>query len=197
VNTITLAQSPLPDEIQSAFATLGNAVRAAAPSRDMKARYACFYLYVFAIGAWMFVGAQRVGWLDPGFADFWRSVVSALSVLSGFMITTMLFTGKLESAKSLTLEQLRQFANKSNHLLISQFCTLLSHVSGLLIVVALSATQLHHDLSQALVTLAGGFICTSVFRSLLIPLQIIELHRFSHAALLAEKSRQIKEGLPG
>jgi len=183
----------LPDEIQSAGSTLGESFRAAAPDRGMRRRYAFFYLALFAVGAWIFAGLVRFDILSVSSTDFWRSTVSVLAVLSGFMITTMLFTGKAEAAKSLTLEQLRGFTEKSNHLLVSQFCTLASHLGGLLTIGVISACKPDQFFARSLVVLVGGFLLTSAFRSVLIPLQIIELHRFAHAALLREKAKEASD----
>lgn len=184
--------SHLPDEIAAAGATLKASYRAAAPLRGMRSRYVFFYLLIFGIGVAGALGLAHVGALSPKSSDTWRIGITVLSVLTGFMITTMLFTGKTEVAKLLTLEQLRSFTDKSNHLLVSQFATLLIHIAGLvciglLTVLASSAPAV----SETLIPVAGGFFALSFFRSVLIPVQIIELHRFVHAAMLADKRAEV------
>lgn len=115
----------------------------------------------------------------------------ALSVLSGFMVATMLFTGKIEVAKSLSLSELRDVAAKSNYLLLYQFGTLLNHLVSIVVALFLPAIALRAPgASTLIICLALGLFFVSMFRSLLIPLQILELHRFTHAALLREKREE-------
>jgi len=191
-----LTSNFLPDEIDAAVRTIRSSMRDAAPTRRMRARYAAFYLFVFAIGSWIGTAVSYFGALSSTSSDFWRSALTALSILIGFMITTMLFTGKVES-KSLTLEQLKGFCDKSTHLLISQFATLLTHIGGVVAIATMTAIDSKHAyIADCAMPIIFGFLVTSLLRSVLVPIQIIELHRFTQEALLADKRAEIKNNLP-
>lgn len=159
----------------------------------MRARYGSFYLSLFAVGCWMGLGLYEIQLANFSTVNLWRALLTVLSILSGFIITAMLFTGKTEIAKSLSLEQLNTFFKKSNHLLISQLCTLANNFLGLLLIgVIFSIGENSIPYTETLIILAFGFITISIFRSFLIPVQIIELHRFVQIALMTEKRAEEK-----
>jgi hypothetical protein len=192
VNLALSREDWLPDEINAATDTLRAAVRAAVPVKGLCQRYVLFYSSVCAIGAWAGLGLLEASLVVVQSMNFWRSALTLLGVLSGFMITTMLFTGKIEVAKLLTLEQLEKVTEKSNHLLISQFFTLLNHVAATFLIGLITALDDKYAVNlQGLVPAAFGLLFISFFRSVLVPVQIIELHRFVHAALLEDKRREI------
>lgn len=184
----------LPDDVRSALDTARLALASSGLSRSGRGRYVAFYLVIFAIGALAGSYLQSRGSLTAANGDFWRTALTVLAILTGFMITTMLFTGKAESSKSLSLEQLVAFSEKSNHLLLSELATLGLHVIGIVAVLAITAIGRDAGLAwlaNLLVVITSGLLLLSLFRSALIPLHIIELHRFAHAALLAEKRAEI------
>lgn len=195
-NDVTTAMNKFPDDVQAALVTIKVATSEAWPHRAMRSRYAAFYLWVFATGSWLGSLAVLMFGLDGGNSEIWKNTITALSVFCGFMIATMLFSGKIEVAKSLTLEQLRHVAAKSNHLLVSQMATLGCHFLSL---ASVSIVTGFHDVSPALsgyvIPVAFGFLAVSIIRAMLIPVQIIEIHRFVHAALLEEKRREISKEL--
>jgi hypothetical protein len=178
----------LPDEISAAADTLRRSVADAVTGPGMHVRYFLFYLSLLAVGCWIGLGLYQAGLADSSSMNLWQALLTVLSVLSGFMITAMLFTGAADIGKSLSFEQLKTFCQKSNHLLISQLCTLASNFIGLLLIgLILAIGPKNWPYTESLVVFAFGFIFISVFRSLLVPVQIIELHRFAHAAVLEEK----------
>ncbi|WP_267116447.1 hypothetical protein [Xanthomonas sacchari] len=191
--TMALADKLVPDDVLAAARTARDAAGDAAPSVGVWLRYVLFYAGVVACAGACGFWLLRAGWISAAATDGWKTVSTLLTILSGFMITTMLFTGKVEAAKSLTSVQLEVFAQKSNHLLFSQWLTLLNHIASLVAVgavVGLGASA--PSLAQWVACAAVGLIALSFLRSMLIPLQIIELHRFVHAALIREK--QDEEG---
>lgn len=190
--TGAVMNSFLPDDVRSARSTLRASIKDAFPYAGAWVRYVFFYLSLFAFGCLLFLGMNSVGVIDVQSSDLWKTAVGGLAVLSGFMITTMLFTGKVESAKDLSLEELRQFTEKSNHLLISQYCTLATHIAGIALMLVMQTSIQAMTWSASLVPLAGGFLVTSLFRSLLVPAQVIELHRFAHACLLRAKAKEVE-----
>ena len=124
--------------------------------------------------------------------------MTAISVLSGFMVATMVFTGKIEAAKSLSVTELRDVAAKSTHLLLYQFGTLVNHLmclSGMFVAPSVATRWPVAAESVAVVCLA--LFIVSIVRSIFLPLQIIELHRFTHAALLRDKRDEAAKGSDG
>jgi len=194
--SVILSMTKFPDDVQAALATMKVATSEAWPHRAMRARYAAFYFWIFAVGSWLGSISVVMFGLDGGNSEIWKNTITALSVFCGFMIATMLFSGKIDVAKSLTLEQLRHVAAKSNHLLVSQMATLACHFMSL---ASVSIVTGFHEISPALsgyaIPVAFGFLAVSIIRAMLIPVQIIEIHRFVHAALLEEKRREISKEL--
>lgn len=178
----------LPDEVSAALDTLQRATADAVAGFGMRTRYAAFYLSLFAVGCWIGLGLYELDLANFSTSNLWSALLTVLSILSGFIITAMLFTGKTEVARSLSLEQLNTLFKKSNHLLISQLCTLVSNFLGLLLLcIIYSIGTKSIPYTDIFIMLTFGFLTTSVFRSFLIPIQIIELHRFVQAALIREK----------
>ncbi|GEM_PF-2420995 len=183
----------LPDDLLAAVRTIKSAASEAAPSPGIWLRYSIFYGAVFAIGALAGHLLQRSGVMSSASADGWKMATTLLTIVTGFMITTMLFTGKVEAAKSLNSVQIERFTKKSNHLLFSQWITLINHIASLLgVAVILAIGETQPAFSHWVVCGVMGLFFLSFLRSMLIPIQIIELHRFVHAALVREK--QDEEG---
>lgn len=191
--TMALTFRHLPPELQAARETLAAARRDALPTKD--ARFGRFVLYCFllAIGAAAGLTLVYFGIVSATDKDFWRAGLTAISVLSGFMVASMVFTGKIEAAKSLSLSELRDVTSKANYLLLYQIGTLANHLiclSLMLLVPSLAAKWPISGSPIAILCLALFFV--SIVRSILIPIQIIELHRFTHAALLRDKRDEAK-----
>jgi hypothetical protein len=191
--TMALTFRHLPPELQAARETLAAARRDALPTKDARMGRVVLYFILLAIGAG--VGATLVyfGIVSATDKDFWRAGLTAISVLSGFMVASMVFTGKIEAAKSLSLSELRDVASKANYLLLYQIGTLANHLvclSLMLLVPSIAAKWPIAGLPIAILCLALFFV--SIVRSILIPIQIIELHRFTHAALLRDKREEAK-----
>jgi hypothetical protein len=168
--------------------TLAAARKDALPTRDVSMGRIVVYLVSLAIGAAIGSALVYYGIVLPTDKDFWRAALTAISVLSGFMVTTMVFTGKIEAAKSLSLTELRVVAGKSNYLLLYQIGTLANHLACLslmLLVPSLASKWYLYGSAIAVACLALFFV--SILRSVFIPIQIMELHRFTHAALLRDK----------
>ncbi|MGN0863988.1 MAG: hypothetical protein ACI4N1_11820, partial [Stenotrophomonas koreensis] len=183
----------LPDDFVSAIRTVKAAACEAAPTWWVWARYTVFYGLIFAAGFATGHMLQRTDLISSEAHDGWKMAITLLTIASGFMITTMLFTGKVEAAKSLNSVQIEVFTKKSNHLLFSQWLTLLTHIASLLgVAVIVGLSPQHPTAAHWVVSTVVGSFFLSFIRSMLIPIQIIELHRFVHAALLREK--QDEEG---
>jgi hypothetical protein len=196
--TMALTLRHLPPEIESARQTLVAACNDAMPTKRARLNRVLLYLVTFLLG--IGIGTALVSYevVMPADKELWRAGLTALSVLSGFMVATMVFTGKIEAAKSLSVTELRDVASKATHLLLYQFGTLVNHLvclSGMFVAPSVAIRWLVAADSVAVVCLALFFV--SIVRSIFLPLQIIELHRFTHAALLRDKREEAVKGSEG
>ncbi|WP_295935174.1 hypothetical protein [uncultured Xanthomonas sp.] len=181
-----------PPEVSAAAETLAAARRDALPTKAAKRSRTVFYALTLISGGAIGHLLLQVGLIDPKDKDLWRAVLTATSVLSGFMIATMLFTGKIDVAKSLSISELRDVSLKANYLLLYQFGTLINHFTCLVMALLVPAiVSRWEQAGQPAAILICGLFFASLIRSTLIPLQIIELHRFTHAALLREKRDEV------
>jgi len=191
--TMALSFSYLPPELQAARQTLSAARKDALPTKDARMGRVALYVVLLAMGTLGGSVLVYFGIVSPTDKDFWRAGLTAISVLSGFMVATMVFTGKIETAKSLSLSELREVAAKSNYLLLYQIGTLANHLACLSLMLLVPSITVKWPIvgpTIAMVCLALFFV--SIVRSMFIPIQIIELHRFTHAALLRDKREEAK-----
>lgn len=183
----------LPPELQAAYETLAAARRDALPTRRARLGRVLAYLILLAAGAAIGAGLVSSSMVTSKDNDFWRAALTVVSILSGFMVTTMVFTGKIDASKSLTLSELRDVTSKISYLLLYQIGTLANHLACLSVMLLLPALAAQFPMIGDSPTVIGlALLFVSIARSLLVPVQIIELHRFTHAALLREKSEEAK-----
>lgn len=134
------------------------------------------------------IGAS-IGWfVAPAFAETQNEntlfallggIVALGSLLSGFMVTLMLFTGRIENSESLTLEELEAYVDRIKFLLSSQAQTLFASVLGAAFAIAwLCFHALSPDDVAQRIAGAGcfGFTLVALLRCVLVPLQIYEIH---------------------
>lgn len=152
-----------------------------------------------AIGAW-------VGWcVAPAFSAAGREntlfallagIIALGSLLAGFMVTIMLFTGKLEKTESLTLEELRAYTQRIKFLLSSQAQTLFAAVlSATFSIVWLCFFALSMDAFAQQVAAMGcfGFTAVALLRCVLVPLQIYEIHEASLDDAVADRVKSERD----
>lgn len=120
-------------------------------------------------------------------------LLAFFGLLIGFLVTLMLFTGRLGSTSSLSIEDLRRYGARLRYLLASQSvtlgCAMLSAVLCLvyLIVFLSGAPLILHSLVLALL---GGGVALSFLRAALLPIQIFELHDAHLSDELAAKCEE-------
>ncbi|MBA0099822.1 hypothetical protein WH218_12210 [Stenotrophomonas indicatrix] len=133
--------------------------------------------------------------------DFREIVVGILtfvSVLAGFMVTLMLFTGRTAGAGSLSVGQTPKYIDKVTYLLFSQALTLAVHIvcaAVCLIWLLLNAIESAGVATTVMFFVALGLIVLSMARSLLLPFQIYEVHQFEFESLLESKIAERDERL--
>lgn len=188
----TVWRDYIPDEWQSAAA-------AARDIRELVSRttHAWFKIAV-GVGVPYAVGiALAVPAVPAVSGDFVTAAIAVLGILSGFLMSLMLFTGRLAGSETLTFEQAQQFRDKVLYLLWSESVTLLNYVltlglAALWYIVTGSQTR-NTGLIVEVLFLGGLFV--SVLRSAALPYQVIEMHSFSLNALVDAKRREREERL--
>lgn len=120
------------------------------------------------------------------------AVLTYAAVLVGFVVSLMLFTGRISNSEARSLEDLSVTVDRTRYLLYSQMITLFAAV-GLAGLTLFSSLLLAIDApalsTKIVLSVAGGFAAVCVIRTLLLPLQIYELHEESFRLLLIEKAR--------
>ncbi|UYZ82954.1 hypothetical protein MTZ49_10065 [Entomomonas sp. E2T0] len=117
-------------------------------------------------------------------------IITILTVLSGFMVTLMLFTGRTSGAKTLTVDQISLYINKVSYLFFSQTLTLFIHIVCIILCliwfIFQETTTNPTILNISLITCIG-FFNLSLLRILILPFQIYEIHYFELISMEDEK----------
>lgn len=188
----------LPPVVRAAIETIRDS-RAEANARYLDKRRMQWFNFAVYVGS-LIISAVLVFGLSifdglEDVASWWRTVLTVISILSGFMITSMIFTGKVDVARTLNLEQLREVTQKLNFLLLFQLATLAN--SLICAFVTLIVCGLSKDSAQLddLTWIALALFIVTIIKTSFVPLQIFEIHRFTHAALIAEKIEEIEQAI--
>lgn len=152
-----------------------------APNERERQRSRLTSVMMFSAGAIpSALGATTVQGLSEGaVAAIFGGLLAFFGLLVGFLVTLMLFTGRLGSTAALSIEDLRSYGSRLRYLLASQSMTLSYAMSSAvlclvyLVVFFSGAPLLVHSLVLALL---GGGVVLSLLRALLLPIQIFELH---------------------
>lgn len=194
----------VPEELSTSWGAL-RSMGDAVSGFGFRVRQISSFLVVFGIGCWS-------GWvIQPGLAVSAKEsalfallggVIALGGLLAGFMVTLMLFSGRVDGAGTMTSEQTRLVIDRVKILLYSQAQTLFASVFAAVFSVAwLCAYAMSADLlSQRIVAAACfGYLLVAVVRCTLIPLQIFELHESllddSLESVLARERQQFAEGV--
>lgn len=122
--------------------------------------------------------------------DVLRAALTVLAILAGFMITTILFTGKPNGLSALNSDELKIVRDKVSYLVLSQCLTLVSHLCcAIFCLLAIAVSKSGESLPLWVGIVWAGLIFNSLLRALLLPLQIWEVHAF---ALDVEISERVK-----
>lgn len=133
------------------------------------------------------VGAVPGALASPKIMTFSESALGAIfggllafcGLLVGFLVTLMLFTGRLGTVQTLSVEELRSYGSRLRYLLVSQSVTLAHAMLGAILCIAYlvvyfaRAPLLMHSMTLSALC---GVLVLCVVRSLLLPIQIFELH---------------------
>jgi hypothetical protein len=188
----------LPAEWRSAWQTLSTMNRVAGPVGPAFARSLLGFVLPFAAGSlpalWFMPKLVAVADKEVSIAVI-AGVLAFGGLLVGFIATLMLFTGRLEHAAALTLEQIHAFAERLKYLLASQAMTLFcALVLSLLCVLWMGAVALGVSAlgPTTLGVVLAGFASVSFCRMWLLPIQIFELHEAWLDLQIADKIRETR-----
>lgn len=151
------------------------------PSRKERQLNALWAVLIFAAGAIpsALSSASVAEFSEGALAAVFGGVLAFSGLLVGFLVTLMLFTGRLGSTQALDVETLRDYGSRLRYLLASQAVTLayalVVAVLCLIYLVVFFAGMplLVHSVVLAIV---GGSLAQCVVRATLLPVQIFELH---------------------
>ena len=149
-----------------------------------------------AVGGW-------IGWcITPAFTVAQREntlfallagVIALGSLLAGFMVTLMLFTGRIENSNVLSLEELEAYTDRIKFLLSSQAQTLFASVLSAAFAITwlcFYALQLDEIAQRIAGTGCFGFTFVALLRCVLVPLQIYEIHEAALDDAIADRRKQ-------
>jgi hypothetical protein len=175
----------LAEQLPSEWATWGDVAgemgRFRSPDRREKVRNRLFSVLIFALGAipGALASPAVVELSEGALGAIFGGVLAFCGLLVGFLVTLMLFTGRLGAVQSLSFEDLRSYGSRLRYLLVSQAVTLAFAMIcavlciSYLIVYFLGAPLLLHSVNLAMLL---GFLMLCLARSALLPIQIFELH---------------------
>jgi uncharacterized membrane protein YfcA len=184
----------VPDEMQSAASAAHQMLRVVTNTSHFWLKQIFAALVPLLLGGYL--GWWLANCMTPDQVKSTKDVITAImtlvSVLAGFMVTLMLFTGRTSGADTLSVEQASAYVEKITYLLFSQALTLVVHVACVLAGLAwLVAQNVSSDTTviNVLFAVCTGFLSLSLVRTLLLPFQIYEVHHFELAAMVDEKQR--------
>lgn len=181
-----------PDEWLSAMGAGNDLLSVSRKTANGAVKIFLSIFFPFSVGGSIFFILDRYvielsGKIDE---DVIRAVVTVVAILAGFMITTILFTGRPNGLSSLTSHELRDVRDKVSYLVLSQCLTLASHVACVLFcLICIGIFDDSMKLSIWVGVVLSGLVFNSIMRASILPLQIWEVHAF---ALDVEISERIK-----
>ncbi|MBO2930907.1 hypothetical protein [Metapseudomonas otitidis] len=114
-------------------------------------------------------------------ADVISAMIAFCGVIIGFVITSMLFSGRSEYAERLSLEQVKKYCLKTKYMLLSQSNTLFSYIfcSAFLIASMILLKMGALESFRYFISLSMAFLFLGGYRTLILPYQIYEVHSFA------------------
>lgn len=135
--------------------------------------------------------------VSPTFTDgFVRAVMTVIAILAGFVMNMILTTGKTDMFQYLDLNEAIKIRDKLKFLIWSQIMTLTIYfLTEVFAVIWFYVKGGDGLFEQTIAVLFVGGIVASLFRSLLLPYQIYEVHDFALDATIKHKQEELKNNL--
>lgn len=189
----------VPDEIQSAAQAAAQMFHVAANTSHFWLKQFTGSLFPIALGCgvgwWALIYDSELKQMES-LKDVVTNVLTFASVLAGFMVTLMLFTGRTNGTKLLTVDQAPEYVQKVTYLLFSQAFTLIIHIFCIILCVAwlfMLGVKSAPEINCWLLVAVFGVVSLSLFRTVLLPFQIYEVHLFELEAMLEEKYKEYEK----
>lgn len=125
--------------------------------------------------------------------DFVTAAITTLGIMAGFVMSLMLFTGRISGADSLSFEEAIEFRRRVLYLLWSQNITLAVYALTLLLGVVwflFVSTGVESVSGGVITALFLGGLTTCFLRSALLPYQLYDMHSFSLRMLVDSKEKE-------
>lgn len=125
-------------------------------------------------------------------------VLAFTAIVSGFVVSLMLQTGRAEPHAALTFEQFQLYTEKLRYLLHSQIATLVACLllTALLILwCVLLAADANRQAILCMGMLCGGLLSVTMLRMFLLPLQVYDLHDFGLQEALKAKREEVNRNI--
>lgn len=184
----------IPDEWQSAPALIRSMVSVVGETSHAVTKHIAGMLLPFFLGFLIGSYLPLIDTVEAG--KLVRGILTVAGILAGFMVTLMVFTGRTEKTDLLDYESAKKYRNKVIYLLWSQTLTLFANVATVIAAIIWFYVTTICDDSQVLVTLTStlfGFLAIALSRSILLPLQIFELHQFTLDFMVEEKLDKLRK----
>ncbi len=178
--------SLLPDEWEHGWISAGNLIRHARKTSAFAMKQVVGFALPFAVGGW-FAAARVVDLSHADSESLMRGLLTFVAIVTGFMVTLLLFTGKGEQTSVLSSEEMVTYGELARYLIFSQVLTLFVHILSAALIVAWFAVGSLSSLHWWLTLAAFGCFGVSITRTLLLPLQIFDLHDFALLAMVRAK----------
>jgi len=176
----------IPEEVRNAK-LVSDELEDVARSASSNAAYVGWNFIILALGG-------ILGLLGSSFVDdnLLNAIIAFDGVIIGFVITSMLFSGRSQYLTKLTHEQTLRYVHKTRYMLMSQINTLFAFLMCLLFcvlsMVAMKSGALDKSIS---IVLSAGFFTLGCYRVILLPFQIYDVHSFALDNLLAESESNV------
>lgn len=121
-------------------------------------------------------------------ADVISAMLTFCGIVIGFVITSMLFSGRNEYVERLSLEQTQKYCLKIKYMLLSQSNTLFSYIfCSAFLVTSLILIKLNlHNYQDIFISLSLSYLVLGAYRTLVLPYQIYEVHSFALQSIADE-----------
>lgn len=174
----------IPEEVRNAK-LVSDELEDVARSASSNAAYISWNFIVLAFGG-------ILGFAGSSFVDdnLLNAVIAFDGVIIGFVITSMLFSGRSQYLTKLTYEQTLLYVHKTRYMLMSQINTLLAFLFCLIFSVLAMIAMKSGALDKSAATiLSSGFFILGCYRVILLPFQIYDVHSFALENLLADTEK--------
>jgi len=183
--------SLLPEELRNAQAVNRELASVARASRS-NTIYLAFNSFVFCVGASLTLFGTK--FVDEGLLN---AVIAFSGVIIGFVITSMLFSGRSQFLGKLTLEQAQRYVLKVKYILMSQMNTLFAFLMCLVFsLLSMLAIKTNLTISKDVaVFFSAGFFFLGCYRMLILPFQIYDIHAFALNNLIEDSAEEVKANI--